>query len=103
MVRYVIFCRFLQEIPPWISFRNPRVSAWLTPKRGHLRGVATPDPATWGPDISKEYFPADVPEATGMTDEDYGDNDEEMDDWPDADGDSRDYSPEDPPLTSQTF
>ena len=34
-----------------------------------------------------------------MTDEDYGDSsDKEMDDWLDANGDSSDYSPEDPPL-----
>ena len=104
IVCYVIFHRFLREIPPWISFCDPRVSAELTPKRGHLRGVATQDPETWGPDISKEYLPSNVPGLTGITDEDYGDSsDEEMDGWPDADGDSRDYSPEDPPLTIQTF
>ena len=68
MVRYVILRRFLREIPPWISFRDPQVLAWLTPKRGNLRGVANPDLATWGPDLSKEYSPADVPEAMEMTD-----------------------------------
>ena len=95
----MIFRRCLREIPPWISLRDPRVPAWLTPKRGNLRGVATPDLATWGPDISKEYLPADVPEATGIADKDYGDiSDEEMDDWPDSGGDSSDYSPEEPTL-----
>ena len=79
MVRYVILCRFLREIPSWISFRDPRVLAWLTLKGGHIRGITTPDLATWGPEHLTEYLPADVPAATGMTDEDYGDrSDEEM-------------------------
>ena len=104
MVRYVILRRFLQEIPSWISYRDPWVSAWITPKGGHIRGAATPYLATWGPEHLTEYLPADVPAATGMTDEDYGDSsDEEMEYWPDDNGDSADYSREDPPLTSQTF
>ena len=61
------------------------------PKEGNLRGVATPDPATWVPDLPKEYLPADVPEAAELTDEDYGDSsDKDMDDWLDANGDSGD-------------
>ena len=81
MVRYMILRRFLREIPPWISFRDSQVSAWLTPKVGHLRGVATPDLATWSPEQSTEYSSADVPAATGITDVDYVDiSDEEMED-----------------------
>ena len=99
MVRYVILRRFLREIPPWISFRDLQVLAWLTPKGGHIRGVATPDLATWFPEHFTEYLSADVPVATVITDEDYGDSlDKEMEDWPDNDGDSGDYSGEDPPL-----
>ena len=99
MVRYVILRRFLQDIPPWISFRDSQVSAWLTPKGGHLRVVATPDLATWSPEHSTEYSSADVPVVTGITNEDYGDSsDEEMEDWQDDDGNSGEYSREEPPL-----
>ena len=78
---------------------SSQVLAWLTPKGGHLRGVATPDLATWGPEYSTEYLSADVPAATGITDEDYGDSsDEEMEEWRDDDGDSGEYSRKDPPL-----
>ena len=81
MVRYMILRRFLREIPPWVSFRDSQVSAWLTPKGVHMRGVATPNLATWVPEHSTEYPSADVPVATGITDEDYGDSsDEEMED-----------------------
>ena len=89
MVRYVILRRFLREIPPWISFRESQVSDWLTPKGGHIRGVATPYLATWGPEHSTEYPSDGVPAATGITDEDYGDSsDKEMEDWPNDDGNS---------------
>ena len=98
MVRYVILRRFLQEISPRISFRDLQVSAWTTPRRGHLRGVATPDQETWGFDLPTEYSTADVPAATELKDEDYGvSSDEEMKDWPDADGNNGDDSTEDPP------
>ena len=53
MVCYVILRRFLREIPPWIYFRDPQVSDWLTLKGGHLYGVATPELATWGNEHSK--------------------------------------------------
>ena len=87
MVRYMILRRFLREIPPRISFRDLRVLAWTTPRWGNLRGVATPDPATWGFDLPTKYLTADVPVATELTDEDYGgSSDEEMKYWPDADG-----------------
>ena len=89
MVRYVVLRRFLREIPPWISFHDSQVSAWLTPKGGHLRGVDTPDLATWSPEHSTDYSSSDVPTATGITNDDYGDSsDEEMEDWQDVDGDS---------------
>ena len=89
MVRYVILRIFLREIPPWISFRNPQVPAWLTPKGGHIQGFTNPDLATRGPEHLTEYPSADVPAATGITDEEYGDSsDEDMEDWPDDDGDS---------------
>ena len=98
MVRYVILRRFLQEIPPLIYFRDLRVSAWTTPRRGNLRGVTTPDPATWVFDLPTEYSTDDVPAATELTDEYYGgSSDEEMKDWPDANGNSGDDSTEDPP------
>ena len=99
MVRYVVLRRFLQEIPPWISFRNPQVSDWITLKGGHIRGVATPDLSTWGPENLTEYSSADVPAAMGITDEDYGDSsNEEMEDWSDDDGDCGDYSRDEPLL-----
>ena len=99
MVRYVTLRRFLREIPPWISFRDSQVSAWLTPKGGYLRGVTTPDLATWSPEHSTEYSSADVPAATVITNEDCVDSsDEEMEDWQDDDGDSGEYSREDPLL-----
>ena len=97
MVRYVVLRRFLQEIPSRISFRDPRVSAWLTPKGGHLRGVATPALADWGAGLLPKNLFDGVPAATETDDEDYGDSsDEEMDDWPEDDDDG-DYSREDPP------
>ena len=46
MVCYAILCRFLWDIPHRITFRDICVLAWDTPQRGHLHGVATPDPAT---------------------------------------------------------
>ena len=93
MVWYVILHRFLQEIPPWISFRDIHVSAWTTPRRGHLRGVATPDPATWGFELPTEYSTADVPTVTEFTDEDYRcSSDEETKDWPYANENSREKS-----------
>ena len=98
MVRYVILRRFLQEIPPLIYFRDLRVSAWTTPPRGHLRGFANPDPATWGFDLPTEYSTADVTEAKELKDKDYGSSsDEEKKDWLNADGNSGDDSTEDPP------
>ena len=72
MVCYVILRRFLWEIPPRISFRDIRVSAWATPRRGHIRGIANPDPATWGFELPTEYSTSEVPAATELTDEDYG-------------------------------
>ena len=98
MVRYVILRRFLREIPSWISFRDPRVLAWLTPRGGHLRGIATPDLANWGAGLSPKDLPANVPAATGVIDEDYRDIlDKETEDWTADDGNSRDYLREDPP------
>ena len=70
MVRYVILRRFLREIPPRISFRDIRVSAWATPRRGHLCVVANPDPSTWGFELPTKYSTANVPAATELTDED---------------------------------
>ena len=55
--------------------------------------------AIWGPEYLTEYLSANVPAATGIIDKDYGDiSDEEMEDWTDDDGNSGDYSREDPPL-----
>ena len=82
MVRYVFLRRFLREIPPWISFRAPQASAWLSPKGGHLRGVDTPDVATWSPKHYTVYSSAEVPTVMEITDDDYGDrSDEEMENW----------------------
>ena len=43
----MILRRFLHEIPPKISLQNTCISAWLTPQRGHLRGVKISDAASW--------------------------------------------------------
>ena len=53
MVCYVILRRFLREIPSWISFRDPRVSAWLTPG-GEDIYVASP-PQIWQPGAPEYY------------------------------------------------
>ena len=98
MVRYVILRKFLQELPRWVSFRDPRGSDWFTPRGGHLREVAIPDLATWGAGLSPKDLSAEVPAATALTDEETGDSsDEETDDWPADDSDGGDYSPEEPP------
>ena len=47
MVRYVILRKILREVPPYISFRPTRLSAWIFAKGGHIHSVQTPDPATW--------------------------------------------------------
>ena len=81
MVRYAILRKFLQELPLWVSFRDPRVSDWFTPRGGHLREVAIPDLATWGAGLLPKYLSAEVPAATELTDEDTGDSsDEETED-----------------------
>ena len=49
MVRYLILRQFIHDISPKISFRNNRISAWTTSRRGHIRGVKFPDPTTWNP------------------------------------------------------
>ena len=101
MVRYVILRKFLQELPLWVSFRDPRGSDWLTPRGGHLREVAIPDLATWGAGLLPKDLSAEVPAATELTDEDTGNSsDEETEDWPADDSDRGEYSPEEP-LPSQ--
>ena len=47
MVRYVILRKILREVPPYISFRPTRLSAWIFAKGGHIHSVQNPDPATW--------------------------------------------------------
>ena len=49
MVRYVILRRFLHKVPPKRSFQNTGISAWLTPRRGHLWGVKFTDSNIWKP------------------------------------------------------
>ena len=49
MVHYVILRQFLHEVPPKISLWNTCISAWLTPRRGHLQGVKIPDVEIWTP------------------------------------------------------
>ena len=85
MVRYVILRRLLQEIPPLISFRNTRFSAWLTPRKGHLRGVKLPSPATWSPDLKPAQLDDDA--STIALEDSYPElrSDDKNDDWPDDD------------------
>ena len=102
MVRYVILRRNLRDVPPHISFRPARLSAWLFAKGGHLHSVQTPAPATWSTPSTE--FPVTVsllsyPDATVsmsvvLTD----DEGSLMEDWPEADGNDGDYSPEELPL-----
>ena len=66
MVFYVIICRFLQEIPPSISFRSARLLAWLYAKGVHLRNVQTPAPETWC------TLPNDYPADTTLFSDPYG-------------------------------
>ena len=47
MVRYVTLRRYLDEIPPSISFRPHYTSELRYGKKGFLHGVNTPDPALW--------------------------------------------------------
>ena len=54
MVRYVILRKNLQKVPPYISFRPARLSAWLFAKGGHIHGVQTPYPETWST-LSTEF------------------------------------------------
>lgn len=63
MVRYVTLRSHLGEIPPSISFRPRSTSDWRHAKLGFLRGVLTPDPATWDATPPKsslsDFFPSD--------------------------------------------
>ena len=58
MVRYIILCKFLQEILPLISFRSARLLAWIYAKGEHLQNFQTTAPATWC--NSTENYPADT-------------------------------------------
>ena len=53
MVRHLILRQFICNIPSKRSFRNNRILAWTTPRRGNLRGVKFPDPTTWKTDPNK--------------------------------------------------
>ena len=57
-----------------------------------------PRPSNLGFYLPTEYSTANVPAATELIDEDYGgSSDNEMKDWPDANGNSGNNSTEDPP------
>ena len=80
MVRYAILLRHLREIPPQISFRNTRFSAWLTPQKGHLRDVKLLSPAAWSPAPKTTQLDDDA--STIASDEsypDFGVDDENVD------------------------
>ena len=77
MVRYVILRKFRQELPLWVSFRDPRGSDWFAPRGGHLREVAIPDIATWGAGLLPKDLSAEVPAVTELTDKDTGDSSDE--------------------------
>ena len=80
MVRYVILRKFLQELPLWVSFRDPRGLDWFAPRGGQLREVAIPDLATWGAGLLPKDLSVKIPAATELTDEETGDSsDEETD------------------------
>ena len=85
MVRYVILRRLLHEIPRLVSFRNPRFSAWFTPRKDHLRGVTLPSPAPWSPNLKPAQLDNDA--STIALEESYPElrSDNENDDWPDDD------------------
>ena len=53
MVRYVTLHRYLDEIPPSISFQPHYTSAWRYAKQGFLHVVNTPDPVLWDTAPSK--------------------------------------------------
>ena len=101
MVRCVILRRLLQEIPPLISFRNTHFPAWLTPRKGHLRGVKLPSPATWSPDPKTDQLDDDA--STIASEDSYPElrSDNENDDWPD-DENVNDNAPSGDPSHHQT-
>ena len=98
MVRYVILYKILREVPPYISFRPTRLSAWIFAKGGHLHSVQTLDPATWStpttefPDIVSlpSYPDANV----SMPDAFPADEGSTMESWSD---DDPPHYPESPP------
>ena len=87
MVRYVILRRYLREIPTQISFRNTRISAWFTPRKGHLRGVKLLSPAASSP--APKSIQLDDDASTIASEESYLDFgvDEGNVDWQDDDDD----------------
>ena len=90
MVRYVILQRYLREIPPQISFRNTRISAWFTPQKGHLRGVKLLSPEDWSP--APKSIQLDDDASTIASEEiypDFGVDDGNVD-WQDDDDDPAD-------------
>ena len=93
MVWYVILRRYLQEIPPQISFRNTRFSAWFTPRKGHLRGVKLPSLAPWSPDLKPTHLDDDA--STIASEERYPDcgSDDGNADWLDDDDVTADAPP----------
>ena len=88
MVRYIILRRNLKEIPPHISFRPARLSAWLFAKRGFLHSIQTPDPATWcspsGDSSSRTEPLPSTPNDSGLLSDTLSlDADSEMESWSD--------------------
>ena len=82
MVRYAILHRFLREIPPKISLWNTCISAWLTPRQGHLRGVKIPDAESWSPFTKYKKLIDDATHTISVSDDyepDFGSDDEN--DW----------------------
>ena len=82
MIRYVTLRRYLDEIPPSISFRPHYTSAWRYTKQGFLHGENTPDPALWDTAPSKlskhDFFTSDrLDDATFRTEE-FGGSDSYM-------------------------
>ena len=74
MVFYVTLHRYLDEIPPSISFWPHYTLAWRYAKQGFLHGVNIPDPALWDTAPSKpskhDFFTSDrLEDATFRTEE----------------------------------
>ena len=93
MFQYVILRRYLREIPPQISFRNTRFSAWFAPRKGHLLEVKLPSLEPWIPDLKPTQLDNDA--STIALEESYQDfgSDDGNYDWLDDDDVTADAPP----------